>query len=95
MRVCPVNAIFKDENGARIIDYKKCIACKMCISACPLGNIAFDGTKVFKCDLCAGEPNCALHCPTGAIEFKEAIPSAIIKRKELAERFKNVFGEEE
>ena len=63
--------------------------------ACPLGNIAFDGAKVFKCDLCSGKPNCALHCPTGAIEYKEAIPSAMLKRKALADKFKDVFGEEE
>ena len=47
----------------------KCIVCKMCVSACPLGNMAFSPRtrKVFKCDMCGGDPQCALFCPTGAI----------------------------
>ena len=94
-KVCPVGAISKDENGARKIDGGKCIVCKMCVSACPLGNIAFNDGKVFKCDLCGGDPGCAKYCPSGAIEFKEAIPSAMLKRKAVAEKFKDVFGEEE
>lgn len=94
-KVCPVDAIYKDENGARVIDEKRCITCKMCMFACPLGNIAFDGDKVFKCDLCGGTPNCALHCPSGAIEYKEALPSTLLKRKSVADKFKEAFGEEE
>jgi len=94
MRVCPVQAIYEDDQKTKIIDYKKCIGCKMCISACPLGNMAFDGKAVFKCDLCGGDPQCAKFCPTGAIEYKEANPSSLVKRKDLAERFKEVFGEE-
>jgi carbon-monoxide dehydrogenase iron sulfur subunit len=94
-KVCPVEAIYKDENGARVIDEKRCITCKMCMFACPLGNIAFDGDKVFKCNLCGGTPNCALHCPSGAIEYKEALPSTLLKRKAVADRFKEAFGEEE
>ena len=95
MKVCPVKAIYKDENGAKIIDQKKCIVCKMCVSACPLGNMAFDGKAVFKCDLCGGDPQCAKFCPSGAIEYQDANPSSLIKRKDLAGRFKDVFGEEE
>lgn len=94
-KVCPVSAISRNEIGAMIIDGKKCIVCKMCVSACPLGNMAFDGKNVFKCDLCSGDPLCAIHCPTGAIEYKNANPSSLLKRKALAETFKDVFGEEE
>jgi Fe-S-cluster-containing hydrogenase component 2 len=94
-KVCPVNAITRDENGAMVINEKKCIVCKMCVSACPLGNMAFNGKIVFKCDLCGGNPKCAEFCPSGAIEFKEATPSSLLKRKAIAEKFKDVFGEEE
>ena len=95
MKVCPVNAISKDQYGAMRIDEKKCIVCKMCISACPLGNMAFDGKSVFKCNLCEGDPQCAKFCPSGAIEFKESTPSSLLKRKAVAGKFKEVFGEEE
>ena len=61
MKVCPMNAISRDENGAVLPDPKKCIKCKMCISACPFGNISFNAAKkqIVKCDLCVGKPRCA------------------------------------
>ena len=57
MKVCPVKAITQDENGAMVMNYERCIGCKMCMNACPLGNISYSPRlrKVFKCDLCGGE----------------------------------------
>lgn len=92
--ICPVKAIARDEWGAMKIDEKKCIGCKMCISACPLGNMALDSGKVFKCTLCGGDPQCAKYCPSGAIEYKSASPSSLVKKKAIAEKFKEAFGEE-
>ena len=59
MEVCPVGAIFRDEKDAVIINPDKCIGCKMCMNACPLGNIGFNTERrqVHKCDLCGGDPN--------------------------------------
>ena len=94
-KVCPVHAISTDANGARVINYDKCIGCKMCMNACPLGNISFrtDLRKVFKCDLCGGEPKCAQFCPGGAITFVD--PDDMKDRKKLvADKFCDVFGEE-
>ena len=70
MKVCPVKAIRRDENGACVINYDKCIGCKMCRSACPLGNMSYSTIvkKVFKCDLCGGDPKCVKYCPGGALE---------------------------
>lgn len=95
MKVCPTSAISKAEDGSVMIDDKKCIGCKLCVSACPLGNITFSAVekRVVKCDLCGGEPKCAKFCPSGAIEFKEAVPSAIGRKKVIAEKFKDLFGE--
>ena len=95
LKVCPVNAISMDENGAAAIDSDKCIVCKMCVSACPLGNIGFSPVtkKVFKCDLCGGEPKCAQFCPSGAIAFVDPYERAD-RKKAVAEKFKDVFGEE-
>ena len=36
---CPVDAMFKDENGKENIDYTKCIFCGKCTKACPFGAI--------------------------------------------------------
>jgi Fe-S-cluster-containing hydrogenase component 2 len=62
----------------------KCIVCKMCVSACPLGNISYSVAKkkVFKCDLCDGETWCAVHCPTGAISVID--PDEALDKKKLA-----------
>ncbi|WP_372994459.1 4Fe-4S dicluster domain-containing protein [Lutispora sp.] len=95
MKVCPVGAIVRDEKDAVIIDIQKCIGCKMCISACPLGNITFSPTqkKLIKCDLCGGNPQCAEFCPSGAIQYKEATPANLNKKKKMGEKFKDLFGE--
>ncbi len=65
----PHGALTRNEDGVIVHDESKCIVCKMCVSACPLGNMAFSPRtrKVFKCDMCGGDPQCALFCPTGAI----------------------------
>ena len=73
----------------------KCIGCKMCMNACPLGNISFHPTlrKVFKCDLCGGDPECAKFCPSGAIQFVETDADSD-RRAFIGERFKELIGEE-
>ncbi len=93
-KVCPVHAISRDADGTVLISLEKCITCKMCVSACPLGNISFSPItrRVFKCDLCGGDPMCAKFCPTDAITFTD--PSESVERKtRVAEKFKEVFGE--
>jgi carbon-monoxide dehydrogenase iron sulfur subunit len=95
MKVCTVNAITKDEETGRVnFDSDKCIGCKMCISACPFGNITYSSRlkTIIKCDLCGGAPECVKVCDCGAIEYKE-LDSSLKKRKNIANQFKEVFGE--
>jgi Fe-S-cluster-containing hydrogenase component 2 len=65
------------------------------VSACPLGNISFSPAtrKVFKCELCGGEPKCAKYCPSGAILYVEPTDSPE-RKKAVANHFKEIFGEE-
>lgn len=97
VKVCPVGALSRNENGAIVTDEKKCIVCKMCISACPLGNMTFSAIekKIVKCDLCGGSPKCEQFCPAGAIEYKEGTTANINRKKAIAEKFKDLFGEVE
>ena len=95
MKVCPVGAITKSDYGAIVIDDKKCIVCKLCASACPLGNISFAASerKMIKCDLCGGEPRCEQFCPSGAIRYQETTSSNLNRKRIIAEKLKELFGE--
>lgn len=87
MEVCPARAISRNgETGAVVIDPLRCAGCKMCILACPYGNIRFDAQKLVsrKCDLCGGDPECVKHCISGALNYEEI--------DKLAERKQNMFG---
>ena len=50
------------------IDSKKCMGCRICISACPYGAISYSNNKVkidrFKCEACG---KCVSECSFDAI----------------------------
>lgn len=57
MSVCKTGALTRDEEtGVVTVNEEKCIGCKMCVMACPFGNIAFSRTAnaARKCDQCGG-----------------------------------------
>jgi Fe-S-cluster-containing hydrogenase component 2 len=82
--VCAVRAINKNTTtGAWEIDYSKCIGCKLCVNACPFGQIFFDDEKKIpvKCDLCGGDPQCIKFCPAEALIFEEPGKKSMAKRR--------------
>ena len=97
MKVCPNEAIFRDENGAVVVDPKKCIGCKICISACSMGNIEYSSRlkKIMKCNLCDSNPACAKYCPTMAIEYVDGSMANINKKRIMASKFKELFEDAE
>ncbi len=70
--VCPTGALARNAaTGAVDFDGERCIRCRVCVAACPFGNMIWDDTyrRPQKCDLCGGEPRCVPFCPTRALEY--------------------------
>lgn len=58
--ICPTAALRQDEDGRIVMQEEHCIACGMCISACPYGTISLDAMgKAQVCDTENGDlPAC-------------------------------------
>ncbi|MEW6184599.1 MAG: 4Fe-4S dicluster domain-containing protein [Thermodesulfobacteriota bacterium] len=77
--VCPVEAIYRNDQGVVLIKEEDCIGCRECLTACPFGAMQFDEEKetAVKCDLCLDRiqqglpPACSQICPTRCIFWGE------------------------
>lgn len=89
---CPMGAISRDKDfGHMSVDYDLCIGCRTCVGVCPFGAMNYNVTdqKVFKCDLCGGDPQCARFCEEQAVAFVEADDLSQAKKREAATRLLN------
>jgi len=94
MAICPTGAIYRDEELNRVmVDYHRCIGCRICVVACPFGAMDFDreARKVIKCDLCDGDPLCAKLCPYGALQYVDVSNQSIPKKMEAAEKLRRIL----
>ncbi len=90
IEVCPTKALYRDEDGAVVLNPLKCIGCMMCAVVCPFGIPELDKANkiMVKCDLCADRrvrgliPACVAACPTDAIEFGD-IDEIMEKKKKI------------
>ena len=88
---CPVDAIYRDEQGIVFIDNRLCIGCKACVEACPFGAMQFDeGREIaVKCDLCVEpnknmeEPACSKACPAHCILWGDIREIQAYKEREM------------
>ena len=86
---CPTGAILREaETGARVTAPEKCIGCRSCVYACPVGASLFDWPQriAVRCDLCRGEPLCARYCPTGALAYTRVDKLGALRMRLGAER---------
>lgn len=94
LEVCPAAAISRDpETGAIEIDAARCAGCKMCLLACPYGNVHFDAAEGVsrKCDLCGGDPMCVRACTSGALQYVEANEAVDSRREAFDARFRRLL----
>lgn len=42
VNICPTKALHQEEDGRIVMHEEQCVACKMCISACPYGAISIE-----------------------------------------------------
>jgi len=85
--VCPTRALRRNEaTGAIELDERRCVRCRLCVVACPFGNLAVDpgDGAIIKCDLCGGDPACARFCPSQALEFKVVEGLGVLAANEQA-----------
>lgn len=68
---CPVNALYKDENGIEHIDYEKCTFCGACRRVCPFGAMQPRSqlTDVIR-QIQSGKKVHAIYAPAVAGQFK-------------------------
>jgi carbon-monoxide dehydrogenase iron sulfur subunit len=86
LEVCPAGAISRNPQTRAIeVDSALCAGCKMCLLACPFGNMHFDAVRGVsgKCDLCGGDPACVRFCTSGALRFIEADEAVSTQRTTL------------
>jgi carbon-monoxide dehydrogenase iron sulfur subunit len=90
--VCPTHAIAQNEDGVKIVNEGKCIGCKLCEIACPVGAITVipDKHVSIKCDQCAilgGAPQCVKHCFAGALQFMSAEKTGMARARAKSDKF--------
>ena len=89
LNICPVKAISKDDKMGRVmIDYDICIGCRSCVAICPFGAMNYNviDKRVFKCDLCDGDPQCVRFCDVKAVDLIEENDVSILKTRSAAEK---------
>jgi carbon-monoxide dehydrogenase iron sulfur subunit len=92
--VCPVGALWRDnELGVVKLNEDRCIGCKVCVIACPFGGVVINplSARIFKCELCDGDPECVRFCDDKAITYVEPDAMLMEMRRQVVEDLSPLF----
>lgn len=106
---CPVGAIRKTKEGPVVYDPSKCIGCRYCMLACPVGMPRYEWDKKIpymkKCDMCIDRlrenrlPACVEACPNGVCQVGEREELLAVAHKRIEQNpqtyLDHVYGEKE
>ncbi len=73
------------------VSKKKCTGCKMCLTACPFGAMAFVEDVAIKCDHCGGQPSCVEFCQAKALTYGAPNDISDTKRVSLSDNLLEVY----
>ncbi|MBL0144718.1 MAG: 4Fe-4S dicluster domain-containing protein [Chitinophagaceae bacterium] len=82
VKVCPVDATFKRQDGLVLIDNERCIGCKFCMAACPYSTRVFNWDEPeMPADIrdLANNPETNLPARVGTVEKCDFCPDRIRK----------------
>ncbi|MHB8830010.1 MAG: 4Fe-4S dicluster domain-containing protein [Syntrophales bacterium] len=76
IKVCPMNARIRQENGTVATNTDVCIGCRACVYICPAGSPAVNPYtgQTMTCDMCGGDeagPWCVVACREGALRITQ------------------------
>ncbi len=99
IKVCPMNARIRQENGTVTTDTDVCIGCRACVYICPVGSPAVNpkNGQTMTCDMCAGdseEPWCVTACKKeGALALRmiDSSNMTMAAARKNAGRIRSVF----
>jgi len=74
-----------------VVDQDRCAGCWTCILVCPFGAMGYNSEKkkVFKCDLCEGDPQCVRFCEVKAVDYVNAGDVSLYKTRVAAQRIQD------
>ncbi|MGA1845944.1 4Fe-4S binding protein [Deferribacter abyssi] len=70
VKVCPTNALTKREKGGVFVENSKCIGCRYCLDACPIGAVFWDD-EINKPMICSHCGYCVNFCPHGVLKMEK------------------------
>jgi molybdopterin-containing oxidoreductase family iron-sulfur binding subunit len=77
VKVCPVNATFKRDDGLVLIDNERCIGCKFCMAACPYSTRVFNWDEPQQPEeiaSCASSPETSVPSKIGTVDKCDFCP---------------------